>query len=142
MSKRIDIDTEFDTFDEDLEDKLLLGFIKYVGDEDNGYHIYEFIFTDNIDEFWGENFEYSPCCMINDLVPNEEYITETKIVKSPFEMNLIQDSCCFGFQDCADGICSIGYAYDDSDNLFLNFKFGDDIISTEEQLAHKGIIFE
>jgi hypothetical protein len=44
----------------DLNDELLeveeepkLGFIRLIGEESDGYYRYEFIFTNNINEFWG-----------------------------------------------------------------------------------------
>jgi hypothetical protein len=44
---------------EDDEIEVRLGFIRLIGEETDGYYRYEFIFTDNIDEFWGEDFEHS-----------------------------------------------------------------------------------
>ena len=44
-----------------MEEEVKLGFIRLIGEETDGYYRYEFIFTDNIDEFWGEGFEYKPC---------------------------------------------------------------------------------
>ena len=46
---------EFLTNEEETEVKL--GFIRLIGEETDGYYRYEFIFTDSIDVFWGENFE-------------------------------------------------------------------------------------
>ena len=37
-----------------------LGFIRLIGEETDGYYRYEFIFTERIDEFWGENLEEKP----------------------------------------------------------------------------------
>ena len=54
---------------EDDEIEVRLGFIRLIGEETDGYYRYEFIFTDNIDEFWGEDFEQKPCCLVNNLTP-------------------------------------------------------------------------
>ena len=41
---------------DNLEDEVLyLGFINYIGEENDGLKRYEFIFTNNKDEFWGED---------------------------------------------------------------------------------------
>jgi len=129
------------------EDKVVkLGFIRLIGEEADGYYRYEFIFTDNIDEFWGENFEYKPACLVNGLIPMDEYITEIHIVKMKIKLDLIQDSCCFGFQDCADGIIAMAWEnMDDYDNYpeergRLFFKFGETLEKTEEKLAKCGIL--
>lgn len=104
---------------------LKLCFIKHVGNNAEGFNVYEFLFTEQIDDFWGENFEYMPCCLCNELIPNEDDYTLSKRLITPITLNLIQDSCCFSFQDAADKIVSLGYAYNDNDALLANFTFGD-----------------
>lgn len=128
------------------DEVVKLGFIRLIGEETDGYYRYEFIFTDNIDEFWGENFEYKPACLVNDLTPMDEYITEIHIVKMKIKLDLIQNSCCFGFQDCADGIIALAWEnmddYDDypEERGRLFFKFGETLEKTEEKLAKCGIL--
>ena len=122
------------------EEEVRLGFIRLIGEESDGYYRYEFIFTDNIDEFWLENGEHKPCCLVNDLQPIDEYITEIHIVKMKIKLDLIQNNCCFGFQDCADGIVALGWSTDaDVDGLF--FKFGDKFEETKNILAKHSILF-
>ena len=121
-----------------MEEEVKLGFIKLIGEETDGYYRYEFIFTDNIDEFWGEGFEYKPCCLVNNLIPNDEYMTEIHIVKMKIKLDLIQDSCCFGFQDCTDGIIALAWenmdAYEDyPEDGRIFFKFGETL---EEVFMH------
>ena len=123
-----------------MEEEVRLGFIRLIGEESDGYYRYEFIFTDNIDEFWLENGEHKPCCLVNDLQPIDEYITEIHIVKMKIKLDLIQNNCCFGFQDCADGIVALGWSTDaDVDGLF--FKFGDKFEETKNILAKHSILF-
>ena len=43
--------------EEDLKDVFLL-FVRLIGEENDGYYRYEFIFTDNPDEAWGEDWEH------------------------------------------------------------------------------------
>lgn len=43
--------------EEELKDVFLL-FVRLIGEENDGYYRYEFMFTDNPDEAWGEGFEY------------------------------------------------------------------------------------
>lgn len=110
-----------------MSDNLALGFIRFVGEENNGLYRYEFILTDNLDEFWGDNFDYCPACLCNGIEPFDEYITEIKTMHFPYKLSLIQDNCCFGMQDALDGICALGYAYDKDDNLLCKYNFGDAI---------------
>ena len=128
------------------EEVVRLGFIHLIGEETDGYYRYQFIFTNNIDEFWGENFDQKPCCLVNGLMPNEEYIYEVHIVKMKIKLDLIQDNCCFGFQDCTDGIIALAWEnMDDYDEYpeergRLFFKFGETLEKTEEKLAKCGIL--
>jgi len=130
--------------DEELKDQYLC-FIRLVGEEADGLYRYEFIFTDNPDELWGENWEYKPCCLVNDLSPSEEYITEVRVVKTKIKFDLIQDNCCFGMQDCLDGIVALAFenidAYEEyPENGRLVFMFGDSEEDVEKNLAAKNIL--
>lgn len=131
--------------EEELEE-VRLGFIRLIGEESDGYYRYEFIFTDNIDEFWCENGEYKPCCLVNNLQPKDEYITEIHIVKTKIKLDLIQDNCCFGFQDCTDGIIALAWENMDEYDEYpdergrLFFKFGESLDETENKLAKCGIL--
>lgn len=127
------------------EEDVRLGFIRLIGEETDGYYRYEFIFTTNIDEFWGENFEYKPSCLVNNLIPYDKFITEIHIVKMKIKLDLIQNSCCFGFQDCTDGIIALAWEnvdeydeYPEEGRLF--FRFGETLEDVEDKLAVKNVL--
>ena len=117
-------------------EKQYLCFIKYVGTDNNSLNTYDLLFSNNADEFWGENFEYMPCCLCNELIPLNESYNVVKQVKMPFNLSLVQDSCCFSYQDAIDGIISIAYAYDEQDKLVFNFKFGDEYTDVMSSLTN------
>ena len=129
-----------------MEEKINLCFIRLIGEENDGYYRYEFIFTNNIDEVFGENFEQKPACLTNNLMVSEEYIYEIHIVKMKIKLDLIQNNCCFSISDCYDGI--IALAWENMDNYDeypeergrLFFKFGETLEKTEEKLAKCGIL--
>lgn len=126
-------------------DQLYLGFIRLIGAESDGIDNYEFIFTKNIDEFWGENFEYKPCCLCNDLIPNDEYITEIHKIRTKIKFDLVQDNCCFSMQDCMDGIISLAWENIDEYEEYpedgrLVFNFGESYDDVERKLALKNIL--
>ena len=129
-----------------MED-LHLCFIKNVGTDVDNLNIYEFIFTDKVDEFWGENFEYFPSCLCNELIPNSEYYSLVKTIKTDIDLDLIQNSCCSSYQDAIDGIVAIAYqnisnldSYPDDGRLILHY--GITYEETEELLNNKGISFQ
>lgn len=129
----------------DNSEEVYLCFINLIGEEVDGYYRYEFIFTDKIDEVFGEDWEYKPAGMVNTIIPSDEYITEVHIVKTKIKFDLIQDNMCFGMQDAMDGIVSIAYenmdayeSYPDDGRLF--FMFGESLDEVERKLAMKSIL--
>jgi len=129
----------------DVEEEPKLGFIRLIGEESDGYYRYEFIFTNNINEFWGENFEYKPCCLCNGLTPDDKYISEIHIVKMKIKLDLIQNNCCFSFSDATDGIIAIAWENMDSYDEYpeegrIFFMFGETLQEVEDKLAVKNIL--
>ena len=129
----------------DNSEEVYLCFINLIGEEVDGYYRYEFIFTDKIDEVFGEDWEYKPAGMVNTIIPSDEYITEVHIVKTKIKFDLIQNNMCFGMQDAMDGIVSIAYenmdsyeSYPDDGRLF--FMFGESFDEVERKLAMKSIL--
>lgn len=125
------------------DEELYLGFVHYVGVEDDGKYRYEFIFTDKPDDFWGDDFEYTPCSIVNNLMPAERYKTETHILKTEFKFNLVQDNSCFGMQDCMDGCIALCWYINEEDrNDYLVFMFGETFDDVSVKLAEKNLLFD
>ena len=130
----------------DYEDKdLCLGFVRYVGTEGQGLNIYELIFTKFKDEFWGVNFEFMPSGICNGVEPDSKYIQKVVTIKTPINLDLIQESGCFSMQDALDGIVSIAWqsltgldAYPEDGRLY--FMFGESYDTVESKLAIKHIL--
>lgn len=128
--------------------ELYLGFVKFLGTDIDENNIYEFIFTDNIDEFWGENFEVKPCGLCNNLMPDKRYITMTKTIKTDIKFDVVIKSNCFSMGDCMDGIIALAWEniddYDEypDDRGRLFFRFGDNYSTVEKKLAIANILFE
>lgn len=124
-----------------------IGLIRYVGEENDGLKVYEFIFTDNTDEFWGEGFEHVPASLVRDIKPSEKYITKIEKIKTKLTLDLVQDNSCFGMQDALDNIVAIAWesirGYDEyPDDGRLVIMFGESYEDVEVKLAEKGILFE
>lgn len=128
-----------------MEDEYLC-FVKYIGQDIDSNNIYEFLFSDKIDEFWGESFEYFPACVATELIPNEDYYNVVKEVKTKVKLVLAQSSCCNSFQDCIDHIIPVAYEdiseYTDYPDLRLVLPFGLSYEETEELLSQKDILME
>lgn len=126
-------------------EELKLCFVNVVGMEEDGKYRYEFIFTDDIDNVWGENFDEKPAGLINNLMVDEQYKTETHVVRTKIKFDLVQHCCCFGMQDCMDGIVALAYENIDDyesypDDGRLVFNFGETYFNVESKLAMKSIL--
>ena len=131
--------------EEILETENHLCFINLVGVEEDNKYRYEFIFTDDIDNVWGENFDEKPAGLINNLMVDEQYKTETHVVRTTIYFDLVHQCWCFGMQDCMDGIVALAYeniddydAYPDDGRLVFNF--GEPFNDVSRKLALKNII--
>lgn len=122
-----------------MDEILYLCFIRLIGEENDGYYRYEFIFTDNIDECWGEGFDEKPACLMHNLMVSDEYITEIHIVKTKIKLDLIQNNCCFSVSDSYDGIISIAWS-NDIDDDFICFNFGDTLEDVQKKLAENSVL--
>ena len=122
------------------EKQLALGFVNLVGQEEDGKYRYEFIFTDNPDEFWGDDFENKPAGLMNNLMPSEEYKTETHIVRTEIKFDLIQNNGCFGMQDCLDGVVSLCYSNSEYEGETIFFNFGETFYEVQKKLAQNNIL--
>jgi hypothetical protein len=130
--------------EEELND-VYLCFIRLIGEENDGYYRYEFIFTDNPDEVWGEDWEHKPIGLINNPIPSDDYLTEIHIVKTKIKFDLIQNNMCFSMQDCLDGIVALAWqnideldAYPEDGRIY--FMFGESLEDVERKLALKNVL--
>lgn len=125
--------------------EVYLCFIRLIGEENDGYYRYEFIFTDNPDEVWGEDWEHKPIGLINNPIPSDDYLTEIHIVKTKIKLDLIQNNMCFSMQDCLDGIVALAWqnideldAYPEDGRIY--FMFGESLEDVERKLALKNVL--
>ena len=127
------------------KNNLFLCFIRQVGETiDNGY-VYELLFTETIDTFWGDDFDVFPSCLCNTLTPYEhEYSLVTEIITN-IKLDLAIESCCFSYQDVTDGIIPCAWQslngleeYPSDGRLILHF--GLSYEETEDLLTNKNII--
>ena len=143
------MDDKIHILDEDMtnneEETEYLCFVNLKGKSMDDVYCYEFIFSTQPDSFWGENFEYMPCCLCDGLKPSDEYVTTVSIVNTKIKLNLIQDSCCFSFQDCTDGVVALAYEsleeYDEyPENGRIVLQFGEEYNDVSRKLAAKSIL--
>ena len=108
---------------------MYLIFVNELGPNYKGENIYEFIFSENIDELWGEDWDSVPAHG-KPGPPETVYINKVGVLsKSNVKLELIQNSDYFGMEDALDKVIALGWEiFDDgelgyADNK-LNFSFG------------------
>ena len=123
-----------------LNNELFLCFINHIGQDSNDNQVYELLFTEDKDNFFGEDFEYKPCCLINNMIPFQNAYQEIRQLTTNLELTLIQSSCCCSFTDCQDGIIPLAYAYGNNDELVFKLDYGLSLSETEQILAKNNIL--
>ena len=128
-----------------MEEESYLCFIRLVGEENDGYYRYEFIFTNDVENVWGEDFDERPACLVNNLMIDDEFVGEIHIVKTKIKLDLIQDNCCFSMADCYDSVVSLAWEnLDDLDEYpsdgRIFFRFGETFSEVENKLALKNVL--
>ena len=127
-----------------MNENVTLCFVREVGSDIDGNNIYELLFTEDSDSFWGDGFEYMPASLVNDLTPNQDSYCVTKSIKTTIKLCLAVNSCCHSMQDCIDKIVALAYedisTYDEfPDEGRLVLHFGESYDETERKLAERNI---
>lgn len=130
-----------------MEDRS--GYLIYINELEksvDGKYVYEFIFSDDIENSWGYGWEVSPICNVNGSEPEDEYHKMVLSLKTTMKINVAQNNCCFSYQDCKDGIYAIGYEditmlAEYPEHRFV-VMFGEEYNSVCEKLSRKDMFFE
>ena len=127
--------------------ELVLCFVRNMGKDIDGKNLYELLFTDDPDTFWGEGFEYMPASLAIELIPNEDSYKLIKTIKTDLKLGLACESSCHSMQDCIDNIIAVAYeditGYDEfPDEGRLVLHFGDSYEKVELELIKRNIRFE
>jgi hypothetical protein len=84
-------------------------YINGLGPNYKGENIYEFIFSDSLNEIWGESWEVRPANGYPSP-PDIEHIKKVGVLmNSNITMDLIQDSDVFSVQDSIDDVIALGW---------------------------------
>jgi hypothetical protein len=84
-------------------------YINGMGPNYKGENIYEFIFSDSIDEVWGENWESKPANGYPSP-PDVEHVKKVGVLTNgEITLELVQESDVFSIQDAIDGLLALGW---------------------------------
>jgi hypothetical protein len=122
-------------------------YVNELGPNYKGDNIYEFIFSDDLEDIWGENWESSPANG-NPLPPDLEHIKRVGVLKNDqITLSVIQNSDYFTMLDSIDGIIALAYE-DESSNVDFShqkrlvFKYGETEESIKDKLYERDFVLE
>ena len=125
--------------------KLL--FINELGPNYKQENIYEFIFGNNTEEIWGEDWDSEPAHG-KPGPPELQYIKEVGILNNTnIKLDLVQNSDYFSMEHALDNVLALGWEtyedeYDNGDEERLVFHFGDKIEEVKDKLYARDIVLK
>lgn len=127
-------------------DELYLIYINVIGRDWKGVNLYEFIFSDTIEDIDGEDWDAIPASGRPNS-PHEEYVKRVgRLTTEEFELHVIQNSDSFSVWDAIDGVVALGWEnmdnYDEYPEKRMAFHFGDTIKNVEDMLYEHDLILE
>ena len=120
-------------------DNIFLIYVRMIGENGEGEYEYELFFSETPDIVWGDDWAEQCPAAIGDIPPDEKVVSCVKRIISPYKINCAQNNFCFSMQDSIDGIISLCWCFDDSDNLLFKFNFGEKYDLVKNKLSENGI---
>lgn len=126
---------------------MYLIFVNELGPNYRGENIYEFIFSDSIENVWGESWESKPANGYP-LPPDIQHIKKVGILKNDnISLSVIQKSDYFSMMDSLDDVIAMAW---ENENELLNFdlvkrlvfRFGESEESVKNKLYERDLILE
>jgi hypothetical protein len=126
-------------------DELFLIYVNMVGKDYKGNLLYEFIFSDTIDNVDGEEWDTYPASGRPEP-PHENFIKKVGRLESELKLDVIQNSDTFAVWDAVDGVIALAWeninAYESYPEKRLCFKFGEPIKNVADKLYENDLILE
>lgn len=121
-------------------------YINGLGSNYKGEHIYEFIFSNSIDEVWGENWESKPANGYP-LPPDIEYVSKVGVLTNgEIKLELVQNSDVFSVQDSLDGVIALGWEIEEEIDFSLVkrlvFRFGEEEQIVKDKLYERDLVLQ
>ena len=125
---------------------MYLIFVNELGPNYKGENIYEFIFSDTIEELWGDDWDATPSHG-KPGPPEVVYINKVGVLaRSNIKLELVQNSDYFGMEDALDKVIALGWEVheegESGEKERLVFHFGDTIKETENKLYARDLILD
>ena len=122
-------------------------YVNELGPNYKGDNIYEFIFSDSLDDIWGESWESKPANGYP-LPPDLEYIKKVGVLKHDvINFSVVQKSDWLSMVDAVDGVIALAWENESEEVNFelskrLVFRFGEEETSVKNKLYERDIVLE
>lgn len=132
------------TEEQPTENVPRLIYVDKVGTTSDGVNTYHFMYSDNIDDVWVEQWSEKPACNCRYLCPDKEQVTYVKVLNTDIEFCLPQNDCCHSYQDAVDGCIAMfedidSYAeYPEPFRIVLHY--GDTMDDVDATLAKRDLV--
>ena len=124
---------------------MFLIFINELGPNYKKENIYEFIFSENLEELWGDEWDSVPAHG-KPGPPEVNYIEKVGVLsQSTIKLELVQNSDYFGMEHALDKIISLGWEILDEGDMSedrLVFHFGEKLEDVENKLYARDLILD
>ena len=125
--------------------ELFLIYINMVGKDYKGNLLYEFIFSDTLENVDGEEWDTYPASGRPEP-PHDNFIKKVGRLESELNLDVVQNSDTFAVWDAVDGVIALAWeninAYDSYPEKRLCFKFGEPIQEVESKLYENDLILQ
>jgi hypothetical protein len=121
-------------------------YINNIGINYKNENIYEFIFSDSINEVWGENWEVKPANGYPSP-PDIDYVKKVGVLTNgKITLELVQNSEIFSVQDSMDDVLALGWEKEDELDFSLVkrlvFRFGEEEQKIKDKLYERDLVLE
>ena len=122
-------------------------YVNELGPNYKGDNTYEFIFSNSLEEIWGDSWESNPANGYPSP-PDLEFINKVGTLKSnEVTLSVIQKSDYFSMTDCMDDVISLAWENELDEIDFtikkrLVFRFGETEQSVKNKLYERDIVLE
>lgn len=125
--------------------ELFLIYINVIGKDYKENYLYEFIFSDSIEDIDGDDWDTFPASG-RPSAPHDHFIKKVGRLETEIKFDVIQDSDTFAVWDAIDGVIALGWeninAYDSYPEKRICFKFGEPINEVETKLYEKDLTLQ
>jgi hypothetical protein len=121
-------------------------YVNKLGQNYKGENLYEFIFSDSLENVWGESWESKPANGYPSP-PSIEFITKVGVLKNHLDLEVLQNSDIFSMIDGVDDVIALAWENESESVNFdmkkrLVFRFGENIEIIKNKLYERDIVLE